>query len=59
MEEGIPGMRKSKTGSGVLCRYLLGVSWRNARAADEGVEALSCEQLLVILRVAIVVERGV
>jgi hypothetical protein len=34
--------------------YLRGVSWRNARAADEEGEALSCERLLVIHRVAMV-----
>jgi hypothetical protein len=52
IEDGIPGTRKSRTGSGVLCRYLRGVSMRNAPAADDEVEALSCEQLLVIHRVA-------
>src|ERR1700683_467719 len=54
IDEGILGTRKSRTGSGVLCMYLRGVSWRNARAADEEVEALSCEQLLVIHRAAMV-----
>jgi hypothetical protein len=52
--EVIPGMRKSRTGSGVLRRYIRGAaSWRNARAVDEGA-APSCEQLFVIHRVAMV-----
>jgi hypothetical protein len=49
------GSRKSRTGSGVLCRYLRGARWRNTRAADDEVEALSCKQLLVMHRDAIVV----
>lgn len=57
-DDGIPGTRKSRTGSGVLCRYFRGVSWRNARAAEDEVDALSCEQLLVIDRVAMVVDSG-
>jgi hypothetical protein len=55
MDDGIPGRRKSSTGSGVRCRYLRGLSWRNARAAQDEVEALSCKQFLVIHRVTMVV----
>jgi hypothetical protein len=51
------GSKKSRTGSGVLCRCLRGARWRNARAADDEVAALRCEQLLVIHRAAMVVRR--
>ena len=40
-ETGTLGSRKSRIGSGVLERYLRGVSWRNARAADDEVEDVS------------------
>jgi hypothetical protein len=42
----------------VLCRALRGVSWRKARAAEEEVEALSCEQLLLIDRAVMLVDKG-
>ena len=41
-----------KSSGGVVWRYLLGASWRNARAAEDGLECTSCKQLLVIDRVA-------
>lgn len=47
------GSRKSSTGCGVVWRYLLGATWRNARAAEDGFECISCEQLLLKRRVAI------
>lgn len=57
MDDGIPGRRKSSTGSGLRCKYLRGLSWRNARAAEDEAEVLSCKQFLVIHRVAMVVGR--
>lgn len=53
MDFGMLGVRKS---SGVLERYLRDVTCRNARAADEGVEAVSCEQLRYTVRVAMIVD---
>ncbi len=57
MDDGIPGTRKSSIGSGVRCKHLRGLSWRNARAAEDEAEVLSCKQFLVIHRVAMVVGR--
>jgi hypothetical protein len=48
------GSRKSS--GGVVCKYLLGASCRKARAAEEGLECVSCEQLLLIHRVAMFLE---
>ena len=47
-DTGMLGSRKSKTGMVLLCRYLRGVSWRNARAADDGADVFSCEQPFVM-----------
>ena len=47
--EGTLGSKKSRD---ILCRYLRGASCRKARAADVEFDEASCEQLLVIHRVA-------
>ena len=50
--KGMLGRRKSR--GGVVC---LEASWRNARAVEGGFECISCEQLLAIDRVAMLVSR--
>ena len=55
-DDGMLGRRKSS--DGLVWKFLLGASWTNARAAEEGLECASWKQLLVIDRVAMFVLKG-